>query len=547
MAQVAVASSSLLEGGSGGGGGGGGAGVKRGEARSALLTVSSDFVCILLCHENMIVSTSNAKDTTPQQAHTTGISSEVRYRSVSELSRGTSDNITTSRKVDMDKAFSGLAAGRPPDCGVPISSFRKSGEPRSSFSDVRCPELFVSGTKVPLDLTLKTKMRIVSSSPISWFHRVLMSSTYNGMTSLPAQFGKNHNIERISEPSPSMRDDGLNSLCSWIYPHSSLPPSVITALSTTTGGAESDFVTKRHRDWEDSFRNLYYMLRKNACDIFYVCTSQFIVMFVAFGAGGKTKRTCNAYISQSTRGLRSSLKEHDVCFSMPLCLSEVEQTCREDLVELSEIEKNNLGQTKRRNLMTDVDNSPESLLAFEGNEKTHGLYDFLLNYKCFLSSLTGADVPILCAPLPFRNAATSTPEVSCKEIKSIDFLASKFGSFVARDDAAVVESSGSICYSIEITDRFITPWVMGSICMAINSKGRSFEASFSVEPNSTGLNVALDAIDQNTDPEEFMNDKSYKSDCPLGMKALVAMELHLAWIKVLKCCIGNYTASLEPI
>ncbi|GAB2209838.1 hypothetical protein Droror1_Dr00027063, partial [Drosera rotundifolia] len=38
MAQVAVASSSLLEGESGGGGGEGGAGVKRGEARSALLT-----------------------------------------------------------------------------------------------------------------------------------------------------------------------------------------------------------------------------------------------------------------------------------------------------------------------------------------------------------------------------------------------------------------------------------------------------------------------------------------------------------------------------
>eukprot|EP00261_Vitis_vinifera_P034273 XP_019075516.1 PREDICTED: uncharacterized protein LOC100245124 [Vitis vinifera] len=41
------------------------------------------------------------------------------------------------------------------------------------------------------------------------------------------------------------------------------------------------------------------------------------------GSGGK-KQFSNAYISQSTRGLRSLLREHDVCFSMPLCRSKVE-------------------------------------------------------------------------------------------------------------------------------------------------------------------------------------------------------------------------------
>lgn len=33
--------------------------------------------------------------------------------------------------------------------------------------------------------------------------------------------------------------------------------------------AEVDFLVKRQQDWEDSFQNLYYMLRKNTCNIFY--------------------------------------------------------------------------------------------------------------------------------------------------------------------------------------------------------------------------------------------------------------------------------------
>jgi hypothetical protein len=32
---------------------------------------------------------------------------------------------------------------------------------------------------------------------------------------------------------------------------------------------ENDFLLKRNQDWEDSFQNLYYMLRKNMLNIFY--------------------------------------------------------------------------------------------------------------------------------------------------------------------------------------------------------------------------------------------------------------------------------------
>ncbi|GAB2295778.1 hypothetical protein Dimus_029933 [Dionaea muscipula] len=496
-------------------------------------------------HDNVAASNLNVKESASQRRHTTEKCSEMRFLSVNELSQSRNDSISRPLMVDMDKAWKGFASLGPSDSGFPDDSLGKSGESRSKFPDVNSPGSQISGKKVPLDLTLKTKMRIVSTSPISWFHRVVMSSTYNGMAPLPTQFCNNHNISIVSNTMLGTGDYGSTNSSSWVYPHSSLPSSVIAALASATGGVESDFLVKRQLDWEDSFRNLYYMLRKNACDIFYVCTPQFVVMFTAIGASGKTKRKCNAYISQSTRVLRSLLREHDVHFSMPLCLSEEEQTSREDLAELSEMEKRNLGQTNRRSLMSDVDDHSQSLLAFHGNERTHELYDFLLNYKSFMNSLNGSDVPVLCAPLPFRNGAPSAPEVRCKEIKTVDHSASQFNGFTGKDDKSFVGSSGGICYSIEIKDVYITPWVIDSLCTAMGSEGRSYEASFTPEPNSLGLNAAIDAIAPMADPQESRPpEEGYR---PLGMTAAVSSRLRSSWIKMLKCCDGYYTASLTPI
>lgn len=53
---------------------------------------------------------------------------------------------------------------------------------------------------------------------------------------------------------------------------------------------------------------------------FVVCTSHFVVMFNCGDGLGRTKRLCNAYISRSTRGLRSLLREHVRCTPLLLKL-----------------------------------------------------------------------------------------------------------------------------------------------------------------------------------------------------------------------------------
>ncbi|MBA0838067.1 hypothetical protein Goarm_010164, partial [Gossypium armourianum] len=290
-------------------------------------------------------------------------------------------------------------------------------------------------------------------------NRLITCGTYNGVPQFASHSGSSEDQNISSASQTRLTSQVLNSkaLHSWIYPQSTLPPSLVSILVSSAADG--------------------------------VCTSHFVVMFTSVDGSGRS-RSYQAYISQSTRGLRSSLKEHDVSFSMPLCRSQVEQVTTEDLVELSEIEKRNLGQTRRMNSFSDVDNTPESLLAFSGNRNVHGLYDILLNYRSFLTFLNAVDVPVLYSPVPFQHAALSAPEnlvymflcqldfqVRCMEIKRADHGAYlSHGSSTLNDGHSTPISSAGLCYSVEIKDSHIPPWIISKICALMASKGQSFEA-----------------------------------------------------------------------
>ncbi|CAN1772574.1 Protein downstream neighbor of Son [Linum perenne] len=354
-----------------------------------------------------------SEDGITKAQQTIGKCSQNIFRSVTEISSygKQSPGLAT---VDMDKALKGLTSREPAsNFSVNTDSSGKSGQ----YPDNFCSECCVPGKKPPLDFTLKTKMRLLCSCSVSGLHRSMTSSTYNSSPQFMFQQGyvedNNGLLQTLTSQICSSK-----SLHSWIYPQSTLPPAVISVL--TSSAAERviffffeliDFLRRRQFDWEESFRSLYYMFRRNICSLFYVCTSHFVVMFTSCDSSGDDKALCNAYISQSTRSLRSLLSEHDVCFSMPHCHSKVEQVATEHLVELSEIRRQNLGQTRKSSALNDVDNTPQSLLAFNKNKDVQGLYDFLLNYRSFSTILSGMDVPMLYSPIPFPNAALSAPEV----------------------------------------------------------------------------------------------------------------------------------------
>ncbi|XP_030512493.1 uncharacterized protein LOC115726660 [Rhodamnia argentea] len=493
------------------------------------------------CSDDSMCSPKVAEDHGVQSQSTFERCNQSRFRTVAEIS-SSSEKLSNVVNIDMDKALKGLAA-REPSSHLPDNcseNFTSTSTYLGNFGS----QYNIVGQKAPLDLTLKTVVRIATSFSVNRIYRLITNGSYNSIpnhTSLSAcsEGQRTGHCSRTHIASMGFCSTALNS---WIYPQSTLPFSLMSVLTSPAAEkVEMDFLKKRQLSWEESFRNLYYLFRKNFCSIFYVCTSQFVVMFTADGDSGRSKRTCSAYVSRSTRGLRSLFREHDLCFSMPLCHSKVEQLATEDLVELSEIEKHNLGQTRRPSSLSDIDNTPQSLLAFSGNKDVHGLYDLLLNYRSFLTFLTGVDIPVLYSPIPFQNAAVSVPEVRCMELRPANHIADP----IKEDSSLGGDSPAGLPYTLEITDAYIPPWIICNICALLGSQGR-FEASFVTESASTGLNAVLGTIFGKSDSEALASEVLEKTN-PFGIsEATITPHLRLGLLKSLKYCDGSYTASVSP-
>ncbi|CAI0402386.1 unnamed protein product [Linum tenue] len=475
------------------------------------------------CSEKLVAHVDVSTDCSTKAHQTIEKCSQNIFRTVAELSTYGKQSSGLA-VVDMDKALKGLAACEPASHSrLNTDTTGKSGH----YSDNFCSECCIPGKKPPLDFTLKTKMRLLCACSVSGFHRSILSSTYRTTPQFIFQQGC---AEESCGPLQTLNSQLCNpkSLHSWVYPQSTLPPAVISVLSSSA--AEGDFLRKRQVAWADSFRSLYYLLRKNICSIFYVCTSHFVVMFTNGGGSG-----CSAYISQSTINLRSLLREHDVCFSMPLCHSKVEQVATEHLVELAAIRRENLGQVRNPSSLDNVDNTPESLLAFKENIHVQGLYDFLLNYRSSLTLLSGVDVPVLYSPIPFPNAALSAPEISCVDMKRADHAEAS-----PKDGSSVTLSS-----IIEVKGTFIPPWIVSRICALMSCEATNFEASFATEPTSIGLNVAIKNFDEKSNSVAETVQESGSSALGLS-EAIVAPCLSSGFLTGLKYRDNSYIASLSP-
>ncbi|CAH8381607.1 unnamed protein product [Eruca vesicaria subsp. sativa] len=483
-----------------------------------------------LIREDNNASTEVSNDTDTEARQTNEGCSESMFRSVTELStRG--EELSHLPDIDMTKALKRLANCAP----LPVQPDDISGESdTASLSGNFVSEFHIPGREIPLDLSMKTYARLVSSSSLHWLHRSIMGSTYNGMPQLKSLSCNVVNEDNSNGSGSAVVSQVLNSMSlhSWVYPQSTLPSFIISALITSgPDRGEDDFLQKRQLAWEDAFRSLYFMFRKNLCKIFYVCTSQFVAMFTGSCQAGGVKRSCNAnaYITQSTRRLRAMLKDLDICYSMPLCKTKMDETTVEDLEEISEIENHNLGQTRRLRSVSNIDNTPQSFLAFEGNESVNGVYDLLLNYRSSLGFLLTEDVPVLYSPVPFQNAAVSSPEIKCTEM---------------------VKTDHTSCYMVEIKSEYLPPWIISNICANVGANGQNFEASFVTEPTSVSLNMGLPQIPEKTKPETSVTEGTGETkDNASGIPgSVVCLQLQSGYLKSLKYCnnLNTVSVSLSP-
>ena len=66
-------------------------------------------------------------------------------------------------------------------------------------------------------------------------------------------------------------------------------------------------------------------------------------------------------------------------------------------------------------------------------------------------------------------------KVKFKELRSANGIAAVSKGSTSKDGDS---SSVGVSYSLEITDEYIPPWVISSVCAVMGSKGRSFEARY---------------------------------------------------------------------
>lgn len=296
---------------------------------------------------------------------------------------------------------------------------------------------------IPVDWSLKTKVRLTSSKPFPWRTSFKTSEEASGTTGFVRCL---HSDRKGKEPCNLDSSHGAKFFQQnliWIHP--SLPwlnlfPRMESASTKSNSSAmplTNPVQEILHSKWCDSFRSLYQLVRTFQCPYFYLCAPSFTVLFRASGVASILE--IHAIITPSTQGFRNALTEEGVVFTMPLCQSSDSGIMMDE--ELSPSESQNTDDTtpsssfedqgfeaddepevwleslglsqddfpslkkKRKDGKTKMDRKPESLVYVEGYE-TQALVNFLLNSSaCYSKVGPMAGVPpTLISPTAFLGA-----------------------------------------------------------------------------------------------------------------------------------------------
>jgi adenylate cyclase class IV len=340
---------------------------------------------------------------------------------------------------------------------------------------------------IPIDWTLKTKLRLMCPKPFSWKGKIKASEEASGTTAFVRRLdiGEQHTT---LDTSPNARFHQ----CCLVWQHPSIP--WIELFPRSQGKlniSNNNFVSMNqfmkdalYKEWCSSFRSLFHLLRVRQCPYFYVCGNNFTVLFRAAGICGISE--VQALLTPTTRGLRESLKNEEIQYTMPLKskrkkeLSELNIVADDDEqndkwlksvgIEESEIRKISFSQSKvQSGRECDVDNLHESLIFVTGVE-AQALFNFLINCKTLIISIGphSGIPPTLLSPIAFHGASLRPLRVR----------------------ESVVSNGKEKFYSLELTGP-ILPDVLPSLCsLMTDDQLEKFSVSCAQLTNTNAFTLA---------------------------------------------------------
>ena len=284
---------------------------------------------------------------------------------------------------------------------------------------------------IPIDWTLKTKIRLMSMKPFAWKGKLKTSEEASGTTGFVRCLDIGENKTTL-DTSPNARFHQ----CCLVWQHPSIPWLDLYPRSSAKVNIHSNSNTvllnqyakqNLYLEWCSSFRSLFHLLRVRQCPYFYVCGNNFTVLFRAAGVCGMSE--IHALLTPTTSGLRKAMQQEEIQFTMPLKKKDNVDTDLSNLdedyelnkndddeqndtwlksvgIEESEINKINSSQTKLTSKREcEKDNLHESLILVIGVE-VQALFNFLMNCKTLTTS-TGplANIPpTILSPVAFHGA-----------------------------------------------------------------------------------------------------------------------------------------------
>ncbi|KAL4233691.1 hypothetical protein ACF0H5_008371 [Mactra antiquata] len=357
-------------------------------------------------------------------------------------------------EVLKQKQYDNLKSYEAKNTSAPSVEVKTSAPPVSETSTINQTSQYL-----PIDWSLKTKLRIVSASPLNWCSQIRSTDESHGVT----QF-----VQDSTEKSKENWEKRLFQCTCMYWIHPNIPwmklfPRIIddTKSSSVASYLLQDDVQKPlQADWEQSFTSAYYQLRSGLCPYFYLCTHQFTVLFYN---KSETQSDIVGLVTPTTRGFRELLENEGIEFKLPVCKKSspdkkenvYSSNITSESVESTDDQKQkvddndddvddildnddaahgwleSMGLDKKQFPTLDprkvklqregfrvIDHRPESLVYIDGSN-IQALYNFLLNCRsCVAMSGTQAGLPpTILSPKPFKGATLKSHKVKHTVVK----------------------------------------------------------------------------------------------------------------------------------
>lgn len=170
---------------------------------------------------------------------------------------------------------------------------------------------------IPVDWSLKTKIRLFSHQRFSWSSKLKISEEASGTTGFVRCLGTSTTTNLDISPNAKFHQ------CCFYWQQPCLPwltlfPRTAGKISEGTSPltTNADIRKGLQMAWKDSLRSLFQLIRTKQCPYFYICSNNFTVLFRAAGISGF--KDIHALIGPTTRGFRQLLRQEEIEFTMPL-------------------------------------------------------------------------------------------------------------------------------------------------------------------------------------------------------------------------------------